>query len=233
VLLDRPVEGVTPVALGGARTERATILGRGATRAGGFSDSVLRRAELRTMTDEECKHTWGKARGNDGERFRGATMLCAIDPDGREPLASGCNGDSGGPLYTGPASAPRVLGVVSYGGLRCGADHLPSVFAEVDRFRSFLLQPSPTAAPVALGPSRITRTGRRTLRCRAPRFKGASKVTLRWTYRNSRGTPTVVGRHKTYKVTRPARGKRITCLVEGSNRGGPGLAEPDSVAIPR
>ena len=37
-------------------------------------------------------------------------MLCAIDADGRAPLSSGCNGDSGGPLYTGPgdrAADPR------------------------------------------------------------------------------------------------------------------------------
>ena len=32
------------------------------------------------------------------------------------PLSSGCNGDSGGPLYAGRASAPVLLGVVSDGG---------------------------------------------------------------------------------------------------------------------
>jgi hypothetical protein len=123
-----------------------------------------------------------------------------------------------------------------YGGLRCGADHLPSVFAEVDRYRSFLLQPSPTLAPVATGPSTITGRARvgRTLRCRAPRFTGgATKVTTRWTYLNSSGAPTVLGKKKAYKVTKRARGKRISCLVEGSNKGGPALATPDSVAVPR
>jgi hypothetical protein len=52
-------------------------------------------------------------------------MLCAIDVDGRSPLSSGCNGDSGGPLYTGTPAAPVVLGIVSWGGARCGADHRP------------------------------------------------------------------------------------------------------------
>ena len=48
------------------------------------------------------------------------------------------------------------------------------------------------------------------------------------------GAPIVLGRKKTYKVTGRARGKRIGCLVEGSNRGGPALAAPpDSVAVPR
>ena len=58
-------------------------------------------------------------------------MLCAIDVDGAAPLSSGCNGDSGGPLYSGPPTAPGSHGVVSWGGLRCGADHLPSVFTDV------------------------------------------------------------------------------------------------------
>jgi secreted trypsin-like serine protease len=236
VTLDRPVEGVTPVQLGGVPTDRATILGKGLTRAGGLPDLVLRKAELRTMTDKECKQTWGKARGNDGERFRGSTMLCAIDADGKAPLSSGCNGDSGGPLYTGTPDAPRILGVVSYGGLRCGADHLPSVFAEVDHYRSFLLQPSLTLAPVAKGPSEISgkaRVGRR-LRCRAPGFTGGvKKRTIRWTVLDSSGTPKALGTGKTYKVGKRARGKRVSCLVEGSNAGGPGLAPPDSVVVPR
>jgi hypothetical protein len=237
VHLDQPVEGVSPVMLGGPPTTLATILGKGRTKAGADSgDQLLRRAELRTMTDRECRRVWGTARGNDGERFRGSTMLCAIDPDGTPPLASGCNGDSGGPLYTGPSTASRILGVVSYGGLRCGADHLPSVFAEVDRYRGFLLQRSPTLAPVARGPSTITGKGRvgRTLRCRAPRFSGGvEQVTVRWTVLDSLGAPKVLGTGRTYKVGRRARGKRVSCLVEGSNAGGPALAMPDSVAVPR
>jgi hypothetical protein len=236
VTLDRPVDGVTPVTLGGARPRTGTLLGRGLTRAGGLSDLVLRRAELRTMTDAECRRTWGTARGNAGERFRGSTMLCAIDIDGRKPLASGCNGDSGGPLFTGTASAPRVIGVVSYGGLRCGADHLPSVFAEVERYRGFLLQASPTFAPVAIGSARITGSGRvgRLLRCRAPRFGGVvRRVTVRWVHLDSRGEPVVLGKGRSYRVGRAARGKRVFCRVEASNRGGPALAPLDSVAVPK
>ena len=150
------------------------------------------------MSDRECKRTWGKALGNDGEHFKDSTMLCAIDPDGRAPLSSGCNGDSGAPLYTGPNTAPRILGVVSYGGLKCGADHLPSVFAEVRPLPQLPARPggAPAIAPVAGGASKIT--GKRS-----------------------------------YKVSRRDRGKRILCLVEGSNAGGPALAPPDGVAVPR
>ena len=95
------------------------------------------------MSDRACAKAFRHARGNAGERFDGSRMICAIDPDGRAPLSSGCNGDSGGPLMAGTYDAPRVLGVVSYGGNGCGADHLPSVFAEVERYRSFILSPRP------------------------------------------------------------------------------------------
>jgi hypothetical protein len=236
VMLDRPIEGVPAVTLGGAVPERATILGKGLTKAGATQPAAtLRRAELRTLTDQECRSTWGKARGNDGERFRGSTMLCGIDADGRAPLSSGCNGDSGGPFYTGPESAPRILGVVSYGGLKCGADHLPSVFAEVERFRSFVLAPRPTLAPVATGPWRITgksRVGKR-LRCAVPRFKGAAKVTYRWTHIGASGAPKVDGTGRAYRIRKRDRGHRLSCEVEGNSAGGPALAPPDSVTVPR
>lgn len=234
--LDRPVEGVAPVTLGGAPAELATILGKGMTSAGVVSDLRLRRAELRTVSDKECTAAYRTARGNDGERFKGSKMLCATDPDGRKPLASGCNGDSGGPLYTGPDSAPRILGVVSFGGLKCGADHLPSVFTEVDRYRSFVLQPSPTLAPVAGGPARIAGKARvgRELRCSAPRFTGhATRVTYRWAHRSSTGRFKVDGRQRAYTVRTRDRGHTLLCLVEGSNAGGPALAPPDQVAVPR
>jgi hypothetical protein len=163
-------------------------------------------------------------------------MLCAIDADGRAPLSSGCNGDSGGPLFTGPVTAPRILGVVSYGGLRCGADHLPSVFAEVDRYRRFVLQPRPTLAPVAGGPATITGRARagRVLRCSAPRFQGrVDRVTYRWTHPSSSGAAKVDGSGRRYTVRRRDRGRRLSCRVEGSNAGGPALAPPDQIAVPR
>jgi hypothetical protein len=57
-------------------------------------------------------------------------MRCSIDAERLEPLFSGCNADSGGRLWVGTPDAPVQLGVVSWGD-RCGAVHLPSVFADV------------------------------------------------------------------------------------------------------
>ena len=113
--------------------------------------------------------------------FRGSSF-CAIDSDGLAPLSSGCNGDSGGPLYAGPASAPVLLGVVSYGGSRCGADHLPSVFAEVGRLRLFITDPDPVWAPLSTAPGRITgarRPGSR-LACVIPDVPRGARAEIEW-----------------------------------------------------
>jgi len=122
-----------------------------------------------------------------------------------------------------------------YGGLKCGADHLPSVFAEVDHHRGFLLDPTPTIAPVAHGDAKLSgkaRVGRK-LRCKAPRFSGdVEKTTFRWTHITSSGAPTVDGRGRSYKVRKRDRGHRISCVVEASNDGGPAVATA-SQAVPR
>jgi len=91
---------------------------------------VLRQATLRTMSDRACAKAYRHARGNDGERFDGTRMICAIDPDGRAPLSSGCNGDSGGPLMAGTYDAPRVLGVVTSAAPGAGPTTLMACSAE-------------------------------------------------------------------------------------------------------
>jgi trypsin len=136
--LAQPVTDVAPVALAGAPVNEARILGTGRSTAPGSGASEkfgggLRDAVLRPITDSECARAFRHRPGNGGEHFNAPRMLCAIDADGLAPLSSGCNGDSGGPLYAGTPAAPVLLGVVSWGGSRCGADHLPSVFADVAR----------------------------------------------------------------------------------------------------
>lgn len=125
--------------------------------------------------------------------------------------------------------------MVSYSGLKCGADHLPSVFAEVDHYRRFLLDPTPAIAPVAHADARIggrARVGRK-LRCQAPRFSGdVEKTTFRWTHLTSSGAPKVDGRGRRYKVRKRDRGHRISCVVEASNDGGPAVATA-SKSVPR
>ena len=226
------------VALGGAPDPMMKILGRGFVNAPGSGrpesenwHAVLRQATLRTMSDRVCARAFRHARGNAGERFEGSRMICAIDPDGRAPLSSGCNGDSGGPLMAGTYDAPRVLGVVSYGGNGCGADHLPSVFAEVQRYRSFILSPHPVLAPQPTGTATLRRSGRR-LTCAAPPFTGASRIRYRWS-RSRRGPFKVITRGRRHTLRKADRGTLIACSAEGSNAGGHATAFSKPLRIPR
>ena len=77
------------------------------------------------------------------------------------------------------------------------------MFAEVGRYRSFLLRPAPAIAPVAGGPAKI------------------------------RGKARAGRTSSEYKVRKRDRGHVLLCRVEGSNRGGPALASPDQVTVPR
>ena len=230
--LDGPVTGVAPVRLGGSPLPaQATILGMGRPVAPGsgaspgtFYDTTLREAPLRVMSDADCARKYRRARGNGGERFDAARMLCGIDADGAAPLFSGCNGDSGGPFYSGTPAVPVVHGVVSWGGLRCGADHLPSVFTDVSRFRAFVTDPTPAWAPTTTGTAVATLKGARRvggrLTCVPPRFgNGATRFTTTW-LRVDRGRQGTAARTKTYRVRRADRGHRINCRVTASNAGG-------------
>lgn len=236
VQLDRPVPGVPLVKLGGGvDPAEALILGTGRRFAPGTGhteaamlDRTLRTAPLKTIDDAACAQLFKGYKPSAGERFD-PRMRCAIDADGKPPLYSGCNGDSGGPLWTGTAQAPVQLGVVSWGGDRCGADHLPSVFADVARYRAFILDPSPTWAPMRVGAAvRITGTRRagRTLRCTVSDYarEPGVKVAVHWAIvgagRGHFGAPKVVGRGRTYKVGRAARGRHIACFAEAANDGG-------------
>jgi secreted trypsin-like serine protease len=238
--LDQPVAAIAPVTLGSANVAQATILGRGRSTPPGSGanetfDFELRGATLRLMSDGSCAEAWKHQKGNSGESFDAARMLCAIDVDGRAPLSSGCDGDSGGPLYTGTPAAPVVLGFVSWGGSRCGADHLPSVFADAARYRSFLLSPSPTWAPLTADPAQLTGTkavGHK-LSCRTSGFTGRpTKLEYTWQRQGGR-TPVNVGHAKRYTVRKADAGHVLVCSVIASNDGGI-LSVPAAVAhIPR
>ena len=246
VQLDAPVTTVAPVALGGTPGAETWILGRGRQFAPGtghsekeiLTASGLRQAVLRPISDQQCAAAWKHRRGNAGERFDAARMLCAIDVDGLEPVSSGCNGDSGGPLYMGTADAPVLLGVVSWGSTRCGADHTPSVFAEVARYRDFITDPSPTWAPAPTSAPTITgapRLGAR-LTCAVDGYTARpTKVDVQWQRQGGR-KPKNVGHARTYKVTRADAGHPLVCTVTASNDGGISTAPfaPTSmVKIPR
>ena len=246
VRLGGPVTQVPPVTLGGDPAGELRIVGRGRPFAPGTDvsleerfDTTLRSAVLRPLWDRACGRAFGRPRGNAGERFDAARMRCAIDVDGRPPLSSGCNGDSGGPLVAGMLSpAPVVLGVVSWGGARCGADRLPSVFTDVERYRSFIAGP-PMWAPTTTAPSTVTGSRRvgGSLRCDASGFASApSRLEVTWRRQGGRGTP-IVSRRRAHTVTRADQGHTLVCMVTASNDGGragvPVALGTSSVKVPR
>ncbi len=225
IQLDRPVTGVAPVPLGDAAPARAVVLGRGAQRANQTGFNGLREAKLRTVNDTACAKIYRRARGNGGERFSGARMVCSIDVNGRRPLSSACVGDSGGPLYTGNHVAPVLVGIVSFGGSRCGADRLPSVFTQISRYKAFILAPAPGWAPMASEPPTITGTNK--LTCTPPAFDPPAERTQAIWLREGR----VVARTRAYRVKRADRGATLTCLVAGRGAGGLSVAPRATIGV--
>jgi secreted trypsin-like serine protease len=115
-----------------------------------------------------------------------------------------------------------LLGVVSWGGSKCGADRLPSVFAQVSRYRSFITDPSPMWAPVTAQPARVTGTravGAK-LTCNTSGFT-ARPTKLEYTWQRQGGrVVSAVGHSKTYKVRGGDAGHQLVCSVAASNGGG-------------
>lgn len=239
VALDGPLPGASTVALSGPESGETWILGQGRHFAPGTHpesaetyDTSLRIAPLRSLSDSACAALFKGRPTAAGERYD-ARMRCSIDADGKDPLYSGCFGDSGGPLFTGPATAPVQLGVISWGGDRCGADHLPSVFADVRRYRSFILDPAPTWAPTHTGTVGVggrPRVGRR-LDCSVTQYvaEAGARLSYEWRVLPKRGgfdshgnlkAPRPVGRGATFTVRRADRGARLACFVSATNAGG-------------
>lgn len=104
---------------------------------------MLRRAELIVRSAGVCRETLERALEGQGPQFHAAEMLCTQDPDGHAPYASGCNGDSGGPLLLRTKRGHVVVGVDSWG-VACGAkDGDPEVFSRTSRERAFIVAPHP------------------------------------------------------------------------------------------
>jgi secreted trypsin-like serine protease len=239
VALNAPVTSVAPVTVGGDNTAPARIIGAGIAFAPGtghseaeiYGNTGLRQATLRQVTDDECARVYRHNHPGTGERFDAARMRCAVDVDGLEPLSSGCFGDSGGPLVVGTNAAPVLLGIVSWGGDKCGADHSPSVFADVTRYRDFITDPDPTWAPKQHTTVKIQ--GGKTLTCAAAQREPGTKLSYTWKRSVGHSKLVTVGDGRRYKRTKADAGHRMYCAVSASNDGGELLAGTASVMLAR
>lgn len=147
VELERPVEDVVPMRLSRARVRagaRVSLLGYGTPdpdRLNRFG--TLRSANLVVRGVGTCRRLLERAMRGQGRQFHAAAMLCTQDPANGTPFASGCNGDSGGPLLRSTANGPRVVGIDSWG-IACGAlDGDPEVFVRVALEYRWALSPAP------------------------------------------------------------------------------------------
>ncbi len=90
---------------------QVTVLGWGRTAANGPIASTLQSANLSVVSDADCARL-DLALGN---VYDPSTALCTLSP-----IATACNGDSGGPVVAlGSDNKYRIVGVTSYGPADC------------------------------------------------------------------------------------------------------------------
>jgi hypothetical protein len=220
IQLDAPITNVAPVGLSAETADQMFVVGRGASRINHRGAGALREATLRPVTDRDCNLFY---RGVRGAPFSAERHVCAVDVDGQRPLSSPCSGDSGGPLFTGSRAAPLLVGIVSFAGRFCGADRLPTAFAEIGRYAGFIVNPAPVWAPLATGPSQVTGRGRvgARLRCSVPGWETPpDRVRYLWVRVNRAGKTARAGRGATYRVRSRDRRRAIVCVAQATNAGG-------------
>ncbi|MBJ7330076.1 MAG: serine protease [Solirubrobacteraceae bacterium] len=88
--------------------------------------------------------------------FAGYTNTYQLCGQAPRNLPDSCQGDSGGPLIAGDATAPHLIGIVSYGSDACGRAGDAGVYARVSSERDWILQtavlPNPDAGQTAPAP---------------------------------------------------------------------------------
>lgn len=154
VELERAVADVAPMRLSRSTVRagwRVTLLGYGTPdpdRLDRFG--TLRRADLVVRGVGTCRRLLERALSGQGTQFHAPSMLCTQDPANGTPFASGCNGDSGGPLLRTTAHGPRVVGIDSWG-IACGTlDGDPEVFVRMAHEGRWALSPTPPWSSVPI-----------------------------------------------------------------------------------
>ena len=100
------------------------VAGWGGTKAdGGAASDVLLDVELFAISDAECSTHFSF--------FRAAEELCAFgEHQGGDKYNDSCFGDSGGPLVADTLAGRLLVGLVSYGGPKCGVQK-PGVYQQI------------------------------------------------------------------------------------------------------
>jgi len=114
----------------------ATIVGYGVTDEDANDSGILRAATVEIATDATC----GSA-AQWGSDFDPNRMMCA----GLPPTADTCFGDSGGPIFTGSASARVQVGITDWGSTDCGSKL--GVYEALNHYSNVIKQQIPHVGP--------------------------------------------------------------------------------------
>ena len=104
-----------------------SVAGWGAMTPSGHDpgSDVLMEADEIALEKGSCKRAYRA-------KFKQRDQICTRGPQiGSGQNASSCYGDSGGPLVADTTHGRVLVGVVSYGGDRCGDPRFPTVYARV------------------------------------------------------------------------------------------------------
>jgi len=130
--LEKPIE-ITPYAHPVALPQNdvapgttCTISGWGTTRSGGSQPNTLLRADVTTISNEEC---YGRKYGYRSYQIT-PSMLCAQGRNENGAVTDGCQGDSGGPLVCKEDGRDVLYGATSWG-YGCADPYYPGVWARV------------------------------------------------------------------------------------------------------
>ncbi|MEV0092659.1 serine protease [Streptomyces sp. NPDC050738] len=120
-----PKSAVLPLASAANRSDlpgvSATVYGWGDTTGRGSFAEVLNTTQLRVLPDAWCATAYPGTRGG---KYLASSMVCAGSLDRRR---DSCQGDSGGPLV----ARGRLIGVVSFGSVKCGQPKQPGVYTRI------------------------------------------------------------------------------------------------------
>jgi secreted trypsin-like serine protease len=238
--LDPPVTDVPPLTLAGAADAALTAPGAAVLAAGwggtqpagtrraprpGHPSPVPHEGDMTIVPRDACAAWYRDAPG--GSAGVPAGTLCAGDPAPQDGRTSPCNGDSGGPLLAAaPTGGWTTVGVFS-SMHRCGADGDPAVYTAVAAERPFIDAAAPAWAPAPI--TRPVITGSRrvggVLRCGGVRWTHRpTALRHRWAVAGRLDNDAPRARSPLHTVTRAERGRRLTCVVLGSTRGGYALS---------
>lgn len=201
-----------------------TTIGFGASATHGGISGRLLQTDVVRKTNPSCSHSYDPV-------FRPGVMLCA--GDGRKDA---CFGDSGSPLIaTGPDGSALDVGVVNFGGRRCGDPKHPGVYAKIAAFREFILQRHPDTSPAHSRPPRVagsTRVGARVV-CQPGRWRGPHvRFEYVWGVRRLQRPGPGLPKIPILQVRRRGRTLRLGHELAGEQVGCGVIAHNDAGAVP-